>query len=428
MQELLRHPVDIHVEPHGADAQHTEQVINPNVEERAAPGQETVIPELAETSRQPRLRQVIGRIALRWRPGRTSRTEATTASEIYDSGVDEFGLPTHLTDTTTMHDGAEYWSGSLSERKGESVKDAPRFLEMVDDITRTNPIEYVAKSAIAVGTQTQGRETAVASEHDTLVAIRDFLNRAANYTNTQGEHSLAPLAASMTENLTFVGEREYNEAVAGIAERLRQRLQSAEAKQICISTTIAEADDSVVKSSDYLLDNIIKHFSDEELAAWKDRLVSDPAELTADPKDVSIILLDDWTISGAQLKHSAQNLIDKYPDYRNKIEVQLVAASGDRIRDGLRLDDEYSSVGPIPVNAYYAAHAADKDMASHSGAHITGAHCAVDYDFNDQMSSMAITMGEFLPPGTNIVRPYRKPNYRLTQLQRLHSQHELVEM
>lgn len=65
-----------------------------------------------------------------------------------------------------------------------------------------------------------------------------------------------------------------------------------------------------------LLDTVIKHFSDKELTAWKGRLVTDPSELTVKPKDASIILLDDWSISGAQLEYWAQKLIDKYPRYR----------------------------------------------------------------------------------------------------------------
>jgi len=134
-------------------------------------------------------------------------------------------------------------------------------------------------------------------------------------------------------------------------------------------------------------------------------------------------MLDDWTISGSQLKSASASVISDYPKYKDRIEIQLIAATEERIQEGLEVyskDDQWIyNATSVPVNAYFAANAAPREYAPRSGAHITGAHCAVDFDFNNDVAEMARNLNINMPPATNIVRPYRWKSVQLIQHKRL---------
>lgn len=58
------------------------------------------------------------------------------------------------------------------------------------------------------------------------------------------------------------------------------------------------------------------------------------------------------------------------------------------------------------------AHAAESSLSTRSGAHITGFHSSVDFDFENDIGAMVAesrsqTGVGTMPPLTNIVRPYR---------------------
>lgn len=57
-------------------------------------------------------------------------------------------------------------------------------------------------------------------------------------------------------------------------------------------------------------------------------------------------------------------------------------------------------------------------MAPHSGAHITGAHCSVDYDFSQAIAKMTDGKEE-LPALATLLRPYRQPGFELSNVDRL---------
>lgn len=122
------------------------------------------------------------------------------------------------------------------------------------------------------------------------------------------------------------------------------------------------------------------------------------------------MLLDDWTISGWQLRKVYISLIGQYPEIKDQIEVQLIAANKQRIKYGLSVDWLYAGE-KIPVKAYFSAH---YSAVAGEKAHITGSHSAVDFDFESTIMKMireAERLGVkdiHMPPGTNIVRPYRK--------------------
>jgi len=306
----------------------------------------------------------------------------------------------------------------ITSRPGEFVKHAPKFSEQVADTSRTNLVTYVPDRE-ALGTRTEHRETRTLTEHDSLVALQDFLKKTAETESNTGIH--AERALSMLENMTFIGKQEYDEATKGIADIWSRRLRENPNLQLCAIT--GKITEGMVKSDAYLLDNILKNFSDEQLDEFSGRLVLAPEDLTAAPEDVSIVMLDDWTISGSQLKSASARVMSEYPKYKDRVEIQLITATEERIQKGLEvysIDNQWSHIDTnVPVNAYFAANAAPRKYASYSGAHITGAHCAVDYDFNNELEGMAKVMKTTMPPLTNIVRPYRKKGVNLDQSERL---------
>ena len=145
------------------------------------------------------------------------------------------------------------------------------------------------------------------------------------------------------------------------------------------------------------------------------------------PKEnLRVVLLDDWTISGSQLRDVYHSLVDQYPEIEDQIEMQLIVANEQRIKYGLSVDELMGDGKKIPVRAYFSAH--DSKTAK-NGAYITGFHSSVDYDFEKLIRRMlwhaegrekkSELRGEmYMPPGTNIVRPYSKDGYKLTNIER----------
>ena len=58
------------------------------------------------------------------------------------------------------------------------------------------------------------------------------------------------------------------------------------------------------------------------------------------PKEnLRVVLLDDWTISGSQLRDVYHSLVDQYPEIEDQIEMQLIVANEQRIKYGLSVDE-----------------------------------------------------------------------------------------
>ncbi len=323
-----------------------------------------------------------------------------------------------------------------------SVKQAPRFAEQVLDTTRTNQITYLGEQVDALTTVTSHSDydssRATTTEHEALAATATFLDDADAYGAANGIKNWQRLATSLRENLTFIGQKEYVEATKGIADYWKALLEKNPDLQILAVT--GKINTGMVKSDQFLLENILQNFTDEEAEKYKKRLIVDIDDITVrakEPENIKIVLLDDWTISGSQLKKVAGTIRDRLPQFAECLELQLIAANKRRLTIGLEflsvlgIPDELA----IPVRAYYAAHHAEN--ADGHAAHITGFHSSVDYDFENDINSMLINMHatndrrseysdipplpdslKHMPPLTNIVRPYRTAGYKLTQRDR----------
>ncbi len=316
-----------------------------------------------------------------------------------------------------------------------SVKKAPVFLEQAGDESRTNQVTYVSNTGSALTTDSSGEfyedKRVTMTEHEMLAGLRDFLNETIGF--SEGKHAMKrthDYAASLRENLTFIGQKEYQEATKGIADYWKALLEKNPNQQILAVT--GEIDEEKVKSDQFLLENILQNFTDEEAEKYKGRLIVDLDDITAEePEDLKIVLLDDWTISGKQLRFVADIIEARFPRFAPCLELQLVVASESRIKQGftrnLKVGQPLSDT--IPLRAYYAAH--HSEYATYGNAHITGFHSSVDYNFENAIQNMLVQPMRLvdgpkdlhvMPPLTNIVRPYRADDFELTQYKRFASE------
>lgn len=334
-----------------------------------------------------------------------------------------------------------------------AVKQAPRFSEQLKDTTRTNKVTYLADSfgSHTTGTShsrhnSQRREL---SEHEMLVETEKFFKDAIALGEHTGNDSMKRFSQSILDNLTFIGEKEYKEAAKGIATYWKALLERNSDQQILVlageiakkyGTGFHDESGKVgIKSDDYLLDNILSNFTDEEVEKYKGRLVMSVDEIKGvSAKDLKVVFLDDWTISGSQLNTVVENFKNNYPHYASCPEIQLIVSNDTRATRGLAAKS-YSSPATsklsTPVRSYYRAHYSE---VAENSAHITGSHSSVDFDFENNIEGMLYAINDYhykqyvpdfddpnsqpyatpMPPMTNIVRPYRANGYTLTQKDR----------
>ena len=273
------------------------------------------------------------------------------------------------------------------------VRTAPRLTDqLADEETRSNLITYIAETHSSLKTVTSKDRyrdnRAELTEYETLRQLEEFLD--------------------------YI---ESKEAAAGIAASWKAALEANTDLQIC--TIAGEIGREKIKSGEYLLDNILADFTEEDWKRYGGRIIvdrDDIAQVQQKKENLRVVLLDDWTISGMQLKNVYNLLVEQYPEIKDRIEVQLIVANKQRIEKGFLIDRWMGDEKRIPLRAYFSAHEA---KTAENGAYITGFHSSVDYDFETLIRRMLREVeyredrpelkGKVsMPPGTNIVRPYRK--------------------
>lgn len=343
--------------------------------------------------------------------------------------VDAEALPSHnesLTDTEIVR--------SLVE--GRVVKKVPSLTEVAADAQRENHITRIAAFEATGGRLPNEYEATITeTEQQAAADLVDFLKQfvEAGQHAEQGPSIVDEVARAqdMLENLTFIGETERLEAVKGLAAFWKSYLRENPANQICVVAGMRRS--KKVKSGEYLLNNIIGEFSDEELIEFQGRLVTELAQLTAEPEDAKVILLDDWIISGMQMTETIENIHTSrdFSRYSASVEINLVTCSRTRLEQGFD-----NGTSRTPVRSYYLSKDAAKPTGyDEHGSYETGAHSSVDYDFEQGyihpflykmylMKEAGQEGSESLPssmPGlTTIVRPYRNdPLVHLRHLEEL---------
>lgn len=311
----------------------------------------------------------------------------------------------------------------LMESQG-FVRKAPTLDEQLHDTSRTNVFRWEASQRMLHKSEADPSKLFGMTEQEGMVQLASFLDTYIAYETVDDAPNpyLMNQARSIRENLTFIGEKEYAEAVAGLAEVWKGFLDADPKRQMCVTAEIAKAyqGDDQRKSDAYLFDRIMEHFSDEELEKYAGRLVKSPEELTADAGDVRVVILDDWSISGSQATRVFEkfNTEPWFAEYSKSIEINLLTSIKSRIENGLQSTYGGKTTN-VPVRSYFVSHDAPDAMY---GSHTSGTHSSVDYDFENTINSIMLKLqtevaedhGQQradqvnMPPLTNIDRPYRR--------------------
>lgn len=286
------------------------------------------------------------------------------------------------------------------------VKQAPRFSDQILDDSRTAPFCYVKPKSTTYKLLTPKHDTGrpkvdgSITEINGLRELHSFLTGFLSYKGDRvrmdrGSKSksvmqqLVEQSRDMLENLTFIGESELDEAVQGIGAYWKAYLDEDPERKICVMATVNSLSRyrGLKKSDSFIRDRILDTFTDEELEHYSGRIVGGLSGMAGVPRDKGrIILLDDWSISGRQMRETYERL-SKHPRFRafaqaGGVEVNQLVASADRIQNGLPLDPTDESRGSLRMRAYFQAHFAKTAFAAHR-SYVTGLHSPVNYGFGD---------------------------------------------
>jgi hypothetical protein len=298
---------------------------------------------------------------------------------------------------------------------------APRFEEQARDTSRSRVFMF---NRLPMGVDPEGWEQETMTESQGLKELSGFLDGYIEKNDTEWSNAKGTiLAEDMRENITFIGEREHSEAVRGLAATWKAYLRENPERMICVLTGSSESKKypGQIKSDAHLRDEILKTFSEEELEEFSGRIVADIVDIRGrKPTDTRLILLDDWTISGQQIRRIYRELEhDPYfTPFRKSLEVNLVVASEERLEQGLQIYPEDPSSGSIKVKSYFKSHPG-KGAKSDNKSYVSGLHSSVNYDFEDLLEDMIYEeTAEGEAPKilalASIVRSYDTPKVEVT--------------
>jgi|GEM_PF-6560243 len=323
------------------------------------------------------------------------------------------------------------------------VKNAPYLKDQVGDVTRINSVDFVEGMQQGLGTlaHTKQEEESIAhvSEYEALNNLWEFLAEAQD--DTALDTRLRGLIQGIKNEISFIGEKELEDAARGLALYWKDRMDKNPRKPLVIlpidqdlSPNGFNGEGAMTKSSTYLLDKVLGYFSDADIQKYHKQLRFGFEGMGRSAlKNARVIILDDWSLSGRQLKGARSRLIEQYPQLGlGGLEINLVAASQELIHIGLEGDgDGFHASLPhdaprTPVRAYYMTRSPESFTHTSPGGFVTGAHSATDYALENVLGAVVNRHAEdepptilsTMPPLTNIVRPYRKEGYATHNIQR----------
>lgn len=297
------------------------------------------------------------------------------------------------------------------------VAEALDIAEQRADTSRTTPIVYV-KSRAHTGPADLakiGVDTHTMTVHD---ALQEYDGLLQTYLEMGiGDEGSRELANALRCQLTFIDSREYDQAAAGLGRLWKSYLDSDPDATISVPTAISDRN-NVRKSDTELRERILDTFTDEELEHYGGRILPkvEHSDHWRDPKH-RIILLDDWTITGAQME-AAYDDITRTIGYTPNVEANFITATERHLANGFNAATPGTNAILVPVRAFYKAHSAPETAPE--GSHISGTHSSVDHNFGVPLEALTKqlrqdTNQEFLtiPALASIVRRYRRAEPRI---------------
>lgn len=278
------------------------------------------------------------------------------------------------------------------EKKGYA-KTAPRFIDQVTDESRQNKFSYIdGEETVHPRPEDIKQTTEVEGLQQLYGFLADFYNDTRPQKGVDNLLTLSERAKSMIEKLSFIGERELQEASYGMAEYWKNYLDEDPNNQICVLASVSDSAryQGERKSDEYIRDRILRTFTDEELEKYSGRIVGELEDITADTENTKVVLMDDWSISGRELRTVYDELLvdDKFYELATaeRVEIDLIVSSQGRIENGFKLNPSYDANLPayVPVKSYYRSHFSGDSLHEHKG-HVTGTHSSVNYDFDKEV-------------------------------------------
>lgn len=312
----------------------------------------------------------------------------------------------------------------------------PTLREQANDPTLPGTFTYTPQAEANLGYNPRpDAEQVPMSEAKGVPALKSFLEtfiETARDSSDPADQELVAHASGLLESLTYIGERELQQASAGIAAQWKQRLDADPTKIIYLFG-------APYRSGTYILDRILEHFSEADLQKYQGRLhlVSDAiarkprpnaagvTEWRRDPlpKNHEIFMVDDWVGTVRQMSAAYQQELAHDDDWEHlNIRIQLITATADALQHGLILNDGMTREGVrVPVDAFYTSRSMPDGKPCD-----TGIHSSTDDRFEIPIQKMVQRLRDhygqadaILPPLTNIVRPYRQAGYEPANLRRL---------
>ena len=291
----------------------------------------------------------------------------------------------------------------------------PKLLSQAQDASRDNLMVYI-KADNYLGTETSDpsfmKSRCETTEYEAINDFVQFIEMIKHYLPDYMENC----AKELIDELAFLGMPELNFAANALAKRLRHHLEVGNKPvYIDVGNSLSQyRAKNEMKSSQYILSLVLSKFPDDEFEEYEGRLKVYGGRGEID-KSSKILFLDDWIVSGDQVKERIAGFeVDNDPE-SHEASVLVMAVSGDYLDNGISAYSQYG--GTIyPVEACYVL----KNSPDAGGmSRVTGIHSSTDNTFGYEVDGIAycaiergILKGEkidelSLPALANIVRPYR---------------------
>jgi hypothetical protein len=333
------------------------------------------------------------------------------------SGEMRYRTLARLMDVPQTAEQAEELSGDEVVRRLESqhyVKKAPKFADQLADESREETVFTYDGQTFSDTPESRGKRKYQTTE---LRGIRElsgfvegFIRKSTRHLGKANFKLLKDSAKSIRDNLTYIGSKEMDESSSGLAQYWAKYLTEDKDNQLCIITassldTVQGRTRRVSKSDDFVRDTVLEQLAKAESSDKPgERIVTDPRKIGGDPAKTKIVFVDDWVVSGWQMRDKIKRtMLYIGNEYREAIEVNVLTAPTHFIKDGLAVEEDGTGV---PVKAYYRAHPAAAKDSEGVKCHITGTHSTVNFGFSVQIERMQKLLNEIRGPGQ---RPVQMP-------------------
>ena len=228
----------------------------------------------------------------------------------------------------------------------------PKLLSQAQDASRDNLMVYV-KADNYLGTETSDpsfmESRCETTEYEAINDFVQFIEMIKHYLPDYMENC----AKELIDELAFLGMPELNFAANALAKRLRHHLEvDNKPVYIDVGNSLSQCrTKNKMKSSQYILSLVLSKFPDDEFEEYEGRLKVYGGRGKID-KSSKILFLDDWIVSGDQVKERIAGFeVDNDPE-DHEASVLVMAASGDYLDNGISAYSQYG--GTIyPVEACY---------------------------------------------------------------------------